>query len=636
MINKQKKLIEILLQSEKVVTGKELSYLIGVSPKTIRNYISAINSIESNCIISSNKGYVIDREIAQKIMNQKENSLPENQKERALFILKRLLQVNTKVDLNDLSDELLVSIETVKNDFIVVKEKVTANNLFIIQTNNLVWIEGSERDKRKLLSNLLSGEFNENLLKIEVLDKIFPDLDIKYLADQLELICQEFHCFINDYALNNLILEIAIEIDRMRNNFMYSERHRYFNHPISDQDLIIVKKLAANLEEKYYIKYRDRDINELANILLSGLIKFDFTKLTTQKLEENLDNRCQELILRLKAQMKNWGLFNVEDEGFLIKFSLHINNLLARIESGNILKNPLIKHIKHSCPLIFEHAIELGNTISKFIKKTLSEDEITFLALHIGSAIGENYYVNSRIKCILYVPSYYDYSLNLINKIKQEFEKDIVINQIITNIKEADITNNDLIISVGMYFYNISIPEVQIAPFMTKNDRNTLAEMIDRTKLQKERVFFEESLQQITESNLFYKSNNFLEKKDVLNFMCQQLIDNDYVSINFLNDVFEREKQSSTAFGKLAVPHSFKMDASKTCMSILISDKGIRWDENSVVHIVLLFAIRKNERGLFFNIFDNIVTKLLEPRNLEFVAKSETLDEAIGKFVLCV
>lgn len=636
MDNKYKKVIETLWQSEKSLTSKELSYLLGVSQKTVRNYVAAINSGTETYIVSSNKGYTLQREQALKILEKPKNEFPQDQPERVHYIIKRLIQSSSNdVDLETLSEELLVSFETIKNDFIKVKEKLTQNNLFIHKKNTLVWIDGSERDKRKMLSKLLSGEFNKNLLNLELLESIFPNLNLKLLTQRLQELCKEYHYFINDYALLNLVLEVAIEIDRMQNDFLQSERHNYLSD-FSEQELELIKKFAATLEEEFHIQYKNGEIKELANIVLSSLVKLDYSVLTSNQLHQVLDTRSIELMQLLNNQMKKWELFDVENEGFLVKFSLHIKNLLDRLETGYVLKNPLTSHIKTTCPLIFEHAIEIGNTIAKFAQKAISEDEVTFLALHIGNIVGENDYLNERIKCIISLPSYYDYSYRLIDKIKSEFEQDLVINEIVSTATEIDSTNNDLVISVGAYLYHTDLSVTQVTPFFTNNDRNNIQKAIEKTKLLKKRHYLRKHLYQVTEPALFSEVTTTVTKQSVLTTMCRTLIQKGYVKAHYLDDVFEREKQSSTAFGKVAVPHSFNMDASKTSMSILIAPNGIQWDDHNIVHIILLFAIKKEERALFFNIFDSIVTKLIEPQYNEAVIKSKSLDELINNFLDCL
>ncbi len=630
---KYREILQILLRSEQGTTANELSYHLNVSSKTIRNYINAINENSGKLIHSSNKGYTVDREQAQKVLNEGISSLPEKQPDRVLFLLKKLLQTEAqKIDLYDVSEELAVSIETIRNDLGVVKEKVVENQLFIVQKKDLIGIEGMEKDKRKLLSKLLSGEFNKNLLNLEILKNIFPTFDLKLLAQTIRDISEAYNYFINDYALLNLVLEISIEIDRMQHNFMQSDRHNYISQ-FSQKDLALVEKIANEIEQNFAVRYTDSERKVLANIILSSLTKVDYSKLKSDELVHVLDQKTLELIQQLKSQMSKWQLFDVENNSFLVKFSLHIKNLLIRLASGYSLKNPLTNHIKYTCPLIFEHAVELGNTISKFTDQKIGEDEMTFLALHIGSIMGENDYLNNRIKCVLFLPNYYDYSHELIDKIEKEFNQDLVINQIVSSVEEIDVTRNDFLINVGAFFYNTSLYEVQITPFYTKNDGITIKKAIEKNKVLKRRDYLREHLSQLTEKELFFKEQQGISKETVIQFMSNCLIEKGYVHPNYFSDVNDRESQSSTAFGKVAVPHSLNMDAKKTTMAIMISEKGIQWDEYNKVNLVLLFAIKKEERAIFFNVFDSIVTKLMDPKIMKEVLESDSLEALIEQFL---
>ena len=636
MDRKYKRLIEVLLYSEKTMTAKELSLIMNVSTKTIRNYVSMINS-EKDCIFSTNKGYKIDNNKAKEILSEEEViSLPENQKERVLYILKQLLLNSDKaaIDLNDLSDDLIVSIDTIKKDFVIVKEKLIKNNLFVQINHDCVVVEGLEKDKRRLLSKLLSEELNENLLNLNVLDYIFPDLDIKNLAKKIQQICHENSYFINDYALVNLILELAIEISRKKTNVKKIPMKVHIGN-LTQKEMHLVNKLVSELEEKYEIIYEKNEYEELARIFLSSLVNLDYSKIPYEKIDEILDRKSLELIDLLKKQLKDWILFNVENEEFLVKFAFHIKNLLTRLDNEYEIKNPLTKHIKMSSPLIFEYAVEIGDIISKFTKKVISEDEITFLALHIGSILVEDNYFNYRIKSALFFPKYYDYTFNLINEINKQFKNDLVINQIVSNIEEIDEKDNDIIITTISSVNIIGLKSVQITPFLTKNDKNTITTAIEKIKLTKKRDYLREQLLNITDSDLFCKNRIFKDKIDVIKYICTQMMKKQYINKEYLQDILEREEQSSTAFGKLAVPHSIKMEANKTVMFILLLEKPLKWDENEV-NIVLLFTIKKDERSLFFNIFDSIVSQLLEPENIKKVLSSNSINEAIDNLVNCV
>lgn len=102
----------------------------------------------------------------------------------------------------------------------------------------------------------------------------------------------------------------------------------------------------------------------------------------------------------------------------------------------------------------------------------------------------------------------------------------------------------------------------------------------------------------------------------------------------FMAEVEDREAHSSTAFGRLAVPHSLKMEASRTGMYILLSDKPITWGEH-MVNVVLLFAINRQDRELFHEIFDNLIVLLLEYQSLEKVLGSGSYAEFIESILEC-
>ena len=63
-------------------------------------------------------------------------------------------------------------------------------------------------------------------------------------------------------------------------------------------------------------------------------------------------------------------------------------------------------------------------------------------------------------------------------------------------------------------------------------------------------------------------------------------------------------------------------------MYILLSDKPIAWAEH-MVNVVLLFAINREDRELFHEIFDNLIVLLLEYQNLDKVLQSNTYEEFI-------
>jgi lichenan operon transcriptional antiterminator len=77
------------------------------------------------------------------------------------------------------------------------------------------------------------------------------------------------------------------------------------------------------------------------------------------------------------------------------------------------------------------------------------------------------------------------------------------------------------------------------------------------------------------------------------------------------------------------------MNAKKTGMFVLLSDKPIPWGE-SAVNIVLLFSVSKESRSLFYDIFDNLIVLLLETPNKIKVMGCNTYESFVETVINCL
>lgn len=635
MNKKCKKLIKSLLLNGDIMTSQELAVDINVSNKSVRNYIAQINE-EVPCIHSSNKGYRIDAELIQNYLADEEGILPENQNDRVSYMLNSILtkEKNAVIDLYDLAEEMAVSYESVKKDFILVKRKLSDHDIFVNINDNIIETEGSELDKRRFLSSLISEAFCENILSYKSLNRIFPDYDIEELSDMIQKACNEYHYFINEYALLNLVLEVVIGIDRISKNFDYvSHEERRDLYGIREMQLC--KNIVENIERTYHIVYSECEFEELTNILISSLMKIEFSDITLDNLSTFVGVECIELVNELRHAMENWGILDVNSEDFVIKFSLHIKNLLIRLKNGFVSKNQLTEHIKMSCPLIFEYAVSIADNIRQLTGYKVDDHEIAFLALHIGCIMGEKDFFNDRITCNLLFPQYYDFTNLLLQNLNAEYSEIVVINKVILRQNEIAEYPCDLLISTLPYIDQGKQESVCITPFLTSKDKALILSAIDKVKLHKKKSKLKEYLLDITDSQLFIKDHAFTSSDEVLAFICRKMQEEGYVHDDYLLDIKEREKESSTAFGKIAVPHSFKMDAIRTGMFVMLSRRPITWGDDRV-NIVLLFAINRNERAMFFHVFDNLVSQLLDAANLNHVLKSTSIEDFIDRFIDCM
>lgn len=639
MKSKSIKLIKIMLECEGWVTASFLAAKLNVSERSIKNYIVEINE-EYSLITSSRKGYMIDAASAKKIMEELSASIPQTSAERVNYIIESMFKNDAlgykTTDMYQIADEIFVSYETIKKDMAKVRKKLLDFDLFLNNTNSFVSIDGKELDKRKLLSHILYEEFNQNVMSLEVIEKVFPNYDLELLKSIIINQCKIYHYFINEYAVLNLLLDIVIGIDRIKKEKTFGNSRKEGNRfGIREQQL--AQNIAAEIEKNFEVSYSQVELEELTIILLSYLMKMDFHTIDEKNIELVVGKECIDIMNKIGYLLKDSYFIDMENQDFLIKFTLHIKNLLIRLKNGYTTKNPLMQHIKNTCPLIFECAVDVADKIEELTGYKIKEDEIAYIALHIGGNLETIKHIKKVVSCIILFPQYYDFSGVLLEKLREHFGKQIEIKTVITSIDQIKkVKRADLVISTIPVYETIRMEWVMITPFLKDKDLETIKDKIDKINLSKKKARLKKHLMQISNPEFFYKNQDFASKEEAVRFMTDIMEKEGYVSQTFYQDVFSREKQASTAFEHIAVPHSMRMDAKHTGMFVLLNEKKpIEWNHD-FVSIVLLFAINKEERAVFHDVYDNLIVSLLEKTNAVKVTASNTYIEFIEAVVGCV
>ena len=104
---------------------------------------------------------------------------------------------------------------------------------------------------------------------------------------------------------------------------------------------------------------------------------------------------------------------DLTDIDFFIPFALHIDNMLVRIRQNVSVHNPLLHSIKAMSPIIYDIAVYISNLINHQEHVQLCEDEIAYIALHLGGALETQKELANRVPAVLYCPSYYNMDSSL-------------------------------------------------------------------------------------------------------------------------------------------------------------------------------------------------------------------------------
>lgn len=625
-------LIQYLNSSNQWISSQTLASKYGVSKRTIKSYIGEINQIHSGLISASNKGYKVDSDQINSFLINEQQAIPQTQSERIAYILKKLVQSNQPIYIYDLSDSLFISESTLRLDLKQVKEKLAKNNLEINIIKDQLSLQGNEKDKRKLMSSILHEEANGSFIDIDKIKEVYKELDVDYIRKVVIETYSAHHFFTNDFYLSNVIIHITIALDRMKHDFQYLNKTVIYH--TDNSAYRIAKDMAIKLECYFNVMYSEEEVADLAILIACNGTNVNFTQIEASDLEQIAGRACIELVSQIAFNLDKYYYVSIADAEFITRFTLHVKNLLMRLQNNHTAKNPLTNTIKKECPLIYDCAVHASHVIKEKTGYQISDDEIAYLAFHLGYAIELQRQTNIKISCTVLFPLYYNMNVQLINKLQQYFGDDISIHSIVTD--EGDLNNvvSDLIISSAQLHKIPDVPYVVITPFFIESDREKVSTKIAELKEQKKKNQFKLHLKSFLDERHFYYSVEKSRKEDVLQFMCHTMHRDGYVDKDFFIKIMEREAMSSTAFGQVALPHAIKMESLKTGMFIYLNTNGVNWD-NSIVKIVLLITVSEDDRKIFRDVFDALATILTDDIHVNLLSSIDNFDNFINQLIAC-
>lgn len=586
------------LNHHTAISSSALASLLNVSSRSIKNYIQEIN-LEYPELISSNKnGYLLNKNISSYSTN---NLLPQNYAERSSYIIKEFFVKHVQsIDIYDLSDVLCLSYSSIKTLIQKMNKDYHKNKITFRCKNEMLTIEGNERDKRRFLSNILYQEAIGHLIDLQILEEMFPLLDIQFLNSLLHDSFESYNCYIHDFGYMNLNLHLTIMLDRIINGHAITESKVLLNKENNELTSLIIQKLTNH----YHIQLNDYEKNELCMQINMNMnmCQVNSQEELVQSVGKEIYDMTNDIIDELNQQYQ----LKIDKETLIHPLSLHFKNLFVRVENNTSLHNPLAFLLQSSCPILYDCGLFISDYLDNNYQLNLSADEVAYIAMHIGANIERQNQDSHKLRCILLCPDYQQTRLQLFNYLLIHFDTQIKIVQSISFEHEIKDTNFDCIFS-SIPLKKIYKNVIMISPFITALDIKQvfyqIESIFDKRKLT---VLYENFNHFFSEDLFFIDEDGNQNKEQIIHLLYQKLAKKGHVHHDFYRDVLRREEAASTAFGKIAIPHSMKMNAKQTSVAMAISNKGILWNDLSV-HIVLLIAINDKDSYLFKELYEAFI-----------------------------
>ncbi|MFD2386742.1 BglG family transcription antiterminator [Enterococcus rivorum] len=354
------------------------------------------------------------------------------------------------------------------------------------------------------------------------------------------------------------------------------------------------------------------EINSLALLLMTKISPSNDTSLKNY-IETSIYTFVAEV---LETVAEKYFITQMSEE-LVLNLSLHVSNLIYRAKNGKQVRNPLSEEIKHSYAFIYEVAVFIAQKIQQKIKLPISDDEITFIAMHIGSYFEEKFETENKLSCVIYTPEYYDMHERLVYKIDEKFNSQLNIVDTFYRLDSnalVKMRQADLVLST------IEIKEldkaIQLSPFLSGKDLEKIQAEIQTVQQRKVLNTLKKSIQTYLTPEHF-KRNIYLDSPDdYIDYLGTQLVQTDYIEPSFIDLIKAREKMSATSFNNaVALPHAMEMTAKKTGISIILNDYPVKWG-TYYVQVIIIIVMNKTDMKKFRQLFDFMIDTFSEQEKL--------------------
>lgn len=613
---RQNNIIDILNDKADWITGNTLAQMLNVSDRTIRSDIESINTEYQREIIFSNKrlGYKLDEHAISEMELETHNIIPQTPQERCIWIIKELLFNSRELNLYDLESRVFISGYSIENDLGRIKKMIKDYHLNLKRSKNFVELIGEENEKRKLYRKLLTDEVQGNFTNLNILATLFSDFDFLKISDIFTETCYEYDYQIKESLFPIVMIHAGVAIERIISG-NYAENIDLPDESFTETlEYQLSQDFFARVEQGCQIHSVENEIIKFAILLCSSNSQQDFT----QKKE------IREIVVAVLTKINdNFDIDFSGDEALVSGLGNHISSLIERQKTNTSMSNVYLREIKRKYPLVFEMAVHAGEVLSERLEKKVGENELSFIALHLGAAYDR---VNSpsKYRAVVIIPNNQMLSKPFIDKINSRFEDrmTIVFNYKIFDERQVRAISPDLIISTVSLKHQIKIPTLQLSLLFDYEDESKIFQLLNQLDKERYHEKFQKMMEHLIQKKLFYRKDHVADGEEAIEYLCNELIKEGLADEDYKADVIKRERISATSFVQgFAVPHAIEISTSESCIATLTLDKPVQWG-NFEVRLVILLAIRGEDNQLmsiFFNWLSNLV---MDPQKLSALLKA--------------
>lgn len=578
-------ILKYLKEVGEYVTSEQLSAICHVSTKTILKDIQSLNEdmkVTDNYIdVKPSYGLKLVINDMDAFSDFSASYRPFQDyfvfsvNEREDWVQKYLIEEDKWIKSEYICEMLFISPSVLSQCLKTIRKSLAQYDLKLVQKPHYgMKVEGREFNKRLCLSAIYmtyidqredfpGKQFNEEELEV-----------INTITSVLDNVLTRFEISMSEVSVQNFIIDIFVLLKRVKQGILLKATEKMVIDISRWTESIVAVEIAKEIKKQLDIELGDQEIVSLSIHLASKRIIRHYDE-SIHRIIQNFDV-MQIVDNMLDNIAEQWHIDFTQDRELCSMLTLHLIPLEVRSRYNVVLQNPLTIKIKQQNILAYQLAVSACNQLVDYHGNNLSDEEISYIALHIELALLRKQ-IKEKKNVLIMSGGGRGTSSILAYQIKELYNK--YINEIkmvdYIGIKKYDFSHVDLLITSAPIKEELPISIIEVNYYLTEQDKKKIKNYLDDQEI------FHMSLH--LEENLILRNINISKKEDVIAFMIQhtikqedlieKMIENDYIGN------YELENMVAVLSCQANIPES------KVIMAIL--EKPILWNKRKVQLIIM-------------------------------------------------
>ncbi|RAX24099.1 hypothetical protein DRB06_01520 [Actinomyces sp. Z5] len=624
-------LLQILSEEPRPFSSGELAARLAVSTRTIRNYVTAANERYGRVITASHSGYRLDACALERARMRPApaGSRDDGPEARLAHILRVLVAAQGPVSVFELAEQLHVSDSTIEADLGKARPLVAQFGLRLARDHERLSLQGEEAAQRRLMRRILTGAAVRRRQFIDVAEVAhrLREPELLGFKKQLREVLDGFQLSINEWTADELVAHIAIMVDRVRHG-----RSVHDSQLPPDDALAPVSRAVSELVAKVFgVQVPEREVAYLALLLLTKAAPAYPEETSNPEVRAFLDEHYLAMVTRIVAKLNANYLVDLADDRFIAFLAMHVRSLVQRAAHHDSARIPVGQSVKNTHPLVHELAVFIARQIQVETGIQVSEDEIGFIAFHVGGRLLSMHAQDDEVAVAVVVPRYYDVHVSLMHAVEIAVAGTGRVDRVITDVDDVgpDLAA-DLIVSTVPLPNAPDVPVIRTGLLLTDADLERIREMTADIAAGHKRFKAAAWLTTVMEPELFTRIPDGQDRDTALESAASLLARAGAVGPEFLDQVKERERLSTTAFTSgAAIPHTIEMTAARTAIAVCLADRPVDWD-GTPVKLIAMLCLSADSRDAFGDVFDAVIKALVDPAKVARLAAADSYDAFVA------